>query len=387
MRRTDIISAFCCCMLFTLVSCNNGNSNGGTKFQPKERESKFASDAEREAAIAQKRNDMYLNAETLLLAHDVKMSVIPPAPQGDEITQDIAEQIAFKMLEITCANGIGGLNNSPIFAFTAKMQQTGREATGTAPQKMIVQYSITYTVMNMLTGDVYATASQDVIGVGSSFEEANSNVAQSIVNATQVQQMLATASDKIIAWFNDNLQTFKNQVEKAEVQQDYALALAYVETVPEKAQDAFAYATEKQQTLLPKFMHKIATQELAAMQAAITAANGVYTPEVAAHLSLIPVDAPEHKQAKALYEKFEKQIDARAKSDEEKRIAAEQREHEHKLAQMNAEIKKAKYEADAVKKQNREMDYYRDGFWGSLGKRIMGGIDYATDVVSEAMED
>lgn len=360
------------------ASCDGGNSsapNGqGTKFQPKERESSFASDSERKAAIDQMKKELSMNPQTMIYSRDVKLSVIPPKVQGDDITQDLAEVIASRMMEVACANGIGGLNNVPGFALSADFAQTGKETTGTAPQKMLMKYAVTYKVVNMASGDVYGTCSQDIVGAGRSFEEANKNAVQDMQNSTQLQAMLKEASEKIIAWYNENLQTFKNQVETAESKQDYALALAYVEAVPEKAAEAFKYATEKQPGLSNKFMKKVAAQELKEMQRAIASSNGEFSPEVMSHYLLIPSDASEFSEAKNLLDKYNASIASKQKSDAER---AQQME----LAKIEAEVKKAKYESEAIKRQNREMDYYRDGFWGSLGKKLMGGIHAIGDAI------
>lgn len=366
-------------VLAMLASCDGGSTptnNQGTKFQPKKRESSFSSDADRQAAIDQKKKELSLNAQTILYSRDVKLSVIPPKVQGEDISQELAEAIASKMLELTCANGIGGLNNVPGFALTADFAQTGKEATGTAPQKMLTNYTVTYKVMNMTSGDVYGACTQEIIGAGRSFEEANQNAVQNMKNTDQIQSMLKESSEKIIAWYNENLQTFKNQVESAEGKQDYALALAYVESVPEKATAAFQYATEKQPGLFNKFRKKVAAQEMKEMQSAIVASNGEFSAEVMAHFMLIPSDAAEYAQAKALIDKYSESVQAKQKSDAD-------RVQQMEMAKIDAEVKKAKYESDAIKRQNREMDYCRDGFFGALGKRLMSGIDAVSDAISD----
>lgn len=378
-RYQNILAMVSLGSLLVLASCGGETTpaeSQGPKFQPKERESSFSSDAERQAAIDQKKKELSLNAQTVLFSRDVKLSVIPPKVQGDDITQEIAEAIASKMLEMTSACGIGGLNNVPCFALTADFAQTGKEATGTAPQKMLTNYTVTYKVMNMVSGDVYGTCTQEITGAGRSFEEANQNAVQNMQNSAQLQSMLKESSEKIIAWYNDNLQTFKNQVEAAEGKQDYALALAYVEAVPEKATEAFKYATEKQPGLTNKFMKKVAAQELKEMQNAIASANGEFTPEVAAHFSLIPADAPEYAKANALFEKYSEAIN-------QKQFTEAERAQQMEMAKIDAEVKKAKYESDAIKRENREMDYYRDGFWGSIGKKLMGGIHAVSDAISD----
>ena len=74
--------------------------------------------------------------------------------EGEDITQDIADRLVMKMLQMACQNGISGMGTNPSFVFGTEIAQTGRAATGTAPQKMTVQYQLTYKVMNAVTGDV-----------------------------------------------------------------------------------------------------------------------------------------------------------------------------------------------------------------------------------------
>ena len=103
--------------------------------------------------------------------------------------------MAGKMMQIVSQNGIGGYGNSPAFALAVVMEPTGRATTGTAPQRMMVKYTITYVVANMLTGDVYASHSDDIEGVGVTFTEASRNAVNGIKNTPVLQQMLKTASE------------------------------------------------------------------------------------------------------------------------------------------------------------------------------------------------
>ena len=140
-------------MAVAIMSCG-GQQKQGTKFQPKERESSM-SDSERKAAIAQKKAELGgLNLDTLLYSHGVKFSIVQPKVQGEDITQDIADRIVMKMLQIACQNGISGLGTNPGFVLGTEIAQTGRAATATTPQKMTVKYDLTFKVMNTVTGDV-----------------------------------------------------------------------------------------------------------------------------------------------------------------------------------------------------------------------------------------
>ena len=386
-------------MAVAIMSCG-GQQKQGTKFQPKERESSM-SDYERKAAIAQKKTELLggLNLDTLLYSHGVKFSIVQPKVQGEDITQDIADRISMKLLQMACQNGISGLGENPKFVFGTEIAQTGRAATGTAPQKMTVQYQLTYKVMNAVTGDVYATATQDVMGVGSSFVEANQNFVKEIKNTPEIQKMLQTASERIIDWYNKNVQTVKNEIETAAGKGDYDLALALASSVPQQATAAFQYASSKMDELTKGLMHKKAADMLGEMTAAVASAGDDFDPSIGAYFKLIPTDAPEHAKAQELYKTYTQKckerrdiLEAKAEKDEEAAREFEKfkmmQEHETELAQIEADKMKAKYQAQAAAKAAEAKS--SKGFWGKLGERIIGVTDRAIkgiDVMDEIIND
>jgi hypothetical protein len=71
------------------------------------------------------------------------MTILPPAIHGD-ITESVCEKVIMQMLRITSANGIAGINGSSPIAFAASVQPGERYATGSAPQRMIVKFDVTY---------------------------------------------------------------------------------------------------------------------------------------------------------------------------------------------------------------------------------------------------
>ena len=315
-------------LAMTIVSCG-GQQKQGTKFQPKERESSLT-DSERKAAIAQKRAELLggLNLDTLLYSHGIKLSIVQPKIQGEDITQDIADRISMKMLQMACQNGISGMGTNPGFVLGTEIAQTGRAATGTTPQKMTVQYQLTFKVMNTATGDVYATATQDVMGVGNSFIEANQNFTKEIKNTPEIQKMLQIASERIIDWYNQNAQTVKNQIETAAGKGDYDLALTIATSVPEQATTAFQYASSKIDELTKGLMHKKAADMLGEMTAAVASAGDDFNPAIGAYFNLIPTDSPEHAKAAELYKEYTEKCKARrdaleAKAEQDEQAARE----------------------------------------------------------------
>lgn len=382
-----------------ILSCSGGQKKG-KGFNPEERTSSLSIE-ERDKRLAAKRAELFegLNLDTLLYSHGVKFSIVQPKVQGEDITQDISDRIAMKMLQMACQNGISGMGTNPAFVFGTEIVQTGRAATGTAPQKMTVQYQLTFKVINTVTGDVYATTTQDVMGVGNSFVEANQNFVKEIKNTPEIQKTLQTASERIIDWYNKNVQTVKNQIETAAGKGDYDLALAITSSVPEQATAAFQYASSKMDALTKGLMHKKAADMLGEMTTAVASAGDDFDSSIGAYFKLIPTDAPEHAKAQELYNAYSQKCKARrdaleAKAERDEQAAREfekfkmMQEHETELAQIEADKIKCKYEqmanAKAMEKAMRyDSDQKNKGFWAKLGDRVLGGIDAIGDKVSD----
>lgn len=330
-------------MFMALSSCNGNNKEAnGKKFNPMERESKFT-DEERAEAIAQKRaelDSMQLDIETLVFKNNVKLTVLPPAVKGD-VSSLASQTITAKMMQIVAQNGLGGYGNSPAFCLATVLTPTSRVATGTAPQRMLCKYTITFVVGNMLTSDVYATYDMDVEGVGQSFEEATNNVASSIRNERGLQEMLKTASDRILAWYNDNPNQFKSTVESYVAKQDYATAYALLTTVPEKATVCFNYAEKRQGQVLEEMKNQKAEELLTDLRNRIASAGEQYDPMVSGCLQLIPARSTQYAEGKKLYDNYVKHVQD---------VRLENIKHEQKLEleRLAMEKMKLKYEQEAA---------------------------------------
>ena len=362
-----------------LPSCAGGNNSNtteanvpastGMKFAPKERESSLSA-SEREDAIAAKKKELAdVNIETLLSPHSIRMTILPPAMSGD-INQQICEKISMKLLQIASRNGISGVNGSSPIAFAAGIEQKDRTATGTAPQKMIVKYELTYYVLNIQTGDIYASLASDITGVGESFEHATSKAVEEIKDSPTIQKMLTEAETRIISWFNANPDVIIGKVNEAVANDNFGLALALIHSVPEQAQTAFDKISKMEPDVLLKLEHKVAATELAAMKDAIAAANAEYNPEVGAHLAMLPADSPEAKEGSELYDKYLKQIDDARLA----KIAAEERERQE---QLELEKLRMKYEYEgaqkAAQKDSQNSKSSGGGFFSGL-KTFFSGM-------------
>jgi hypothetical protein len=358
MKKLILFIFVCVCF----ASCGNTQSTNteqpqsvpasGVKFAPNKRVSSLTEE-EKQRAIAQKKAEMEVDVATLVSPRSLRMTILPPAIHGD-ITESVCEKVIMQMLRITSANGIAGINGSSPIAFAASVQPGERYATGSAPQRMIVKFDVTYYILNMQTWDVYASTSSTIQGVGESFDHATRNAVGEMKNSSNIQDMLVQAENQIITWFENNIQALSNRVSQACANGEYAYALSILNSVPEQATNCHAWVSEQIPIVSEQFKRQTAHQELAALKNAITAAHADYNPEVAAHLALLPAGSPEAQEGAKLYAAYMAQVDTERlrQIDEEERKRLEaleiqklqmQYEYQATVKQMETDAKKAKY--------------------------------------------
>lgn len=358
-----------------ILSCGNKSND---RFNPKDRTTIKMSDEDRERALAELKQSISVNYDTLLYSHNVRMSVLPP--NSDQLTEQQTDLIGVKMLQMLSQNNVGGMNNVPGFALTASLSPISTKTTSTAPQKYMIEYDVNYSVINTVTGDVYATCVQKISGAGSSKEQAVNEALKQIVPNNDVAKMLETASGRIINWFNDNLGAFKAQVSEAEAKDNYALALALIQSVPQQAQTAYAYAESRRVDVENKLKRQIANSELVALKQAIINSNNEISADVYAHYSMISPSSPYYKEATDAITKYEKDVTAKRAADTARQQAhlEAERKQQMELAKMENSRIMAKYTAQASEQAIRlylSQNSAGGGFWKNLGARIIGAID------------
>ena len=392
------IYKFVCLFSITLafISCTLNDKGAKTE--------QSLTEDERTALIEQKRASYYgHNSDSLLFGNKIKLSVLEPVVQGEDITEDISRRIATKMLQIVGQNGISGIGTNPTFVIGVEIVQTEKTTTATAPQKMAIKYEMTFKVMNVITGDVFGTTVQNVSGVGMSFQDATQNAVNQIRNTSNMQSFLQKTSDRIIEWYDTNLDSIKKMVDSAVSKGDFEYALAIVEAVPEQANVVFEWAKNKQPELYEQFRHKVAADNYAAMQRAVAVADNEFDPSIGGYFQLIPTDVPEYAKAQKLYDSYLEKVKARrsaleAKAEQEASAKLQWEKekakmtHETELQRIEAEKAKCKYEQMASSKaMERAMRAANDdkhrGFFGRLGSRIIDGIDHLTGKDKEDIDD
>lgn len=346
------------------VACAGGEKK--PQFQPKVRTSSL-SNADREFALEQKRAELAeVNVDTLLSSHSLRMTIAPPQVT-QEFSENLCKKAIVKLVTIGSQNGICGVNGSSPIALALSLDAKERSMTGTAPQKALVKYDALYSVANLQTGDVYASCLEEITGVGETFEDAANHALNELKNTPAIQQMIQSADGRIISWFNQNASVIQNKVNAAVGAEDFALALALVNSVPEEAKVCYAKVGGMQQMVLLKLKQKVAAVELGALKDAIAQAGGDFSPEPGGHLAMLPPGTPEYKEGHAAYDRYIKQIDATRMA----RIKAEERIRLEEIEMQKLEMK---YEMEAASKASSGSGGSSSSSSNSSGGGLWGGV-------------
>lgn len=343
----------------------------GVHFNPKERTSSYSS-TERAEAIRRKQAELGdMRVETLVAPHTIRMSVLPPAVAGD-IDQAVSEKAAIKLLQMASHSGISCANGSSPIAIAASFEARDRALTGSAPQKAIVKYGVTYQVLNIHTGDVYGTLTTEISGVGQTFNNAAHNAVAQMQNTSQLQQMIADSEKRILDWYDQNPGVIKAKINTAMGQENFALALALIESVPEQAQKCYAQVHQMEGGVFTKMQQQLAAQELVALKDAIAAANGEYSPDVAAHLALLPTGSKEASAGQKAYDQYIKQIG-------DERMAKISADERTRMEQLEVQKLKMQYEyagTEQAASQSAGASKDTGGFF-SKAKPFLAGVGTA----------
>lgn len=374
MKKLIQKNIFIACLLGVSATCvsffgcnSNGGQPQGVVYNPSVPKSTL-SDAERQAAIAKQRAALngYLDSATYCNA--VKLTIMVPKVTEDFSLQ-AAEALASRMLQITAANGIAGYGGDPSFVLATLITPMQKGVTSSVPSKKYTKYGFNFYVANLVTGDVYGSASKDIMGVGDSEELACLNAIQSLENDEQIKSMLKEASEKIVNSFENNKAAFVSKVNQYMQLGEYDKAYAMLNSVPQAASTCFAYAQEHVNEACMKYKEQQCESYYHAMLN-VMAGDDHYNPDAGAYLMSIPMNSPIYAKASEAYHNYV----ARCKDVEDAQRAHEMYKEQESIAieRINAEANLKANEALLVQNQNEEDKSQGNGFKEVMTEIITG---------------
>lgn len=330
--KTNYLFIIPICVLM-LASCGGNNAK-------KEQEAQAPTFApKQQETVVTKRPASRKVDSVLAFVGQVKLNIM--LPEG--LPENSINVLHNKMVAMTSVNGVGSVDASPILCIIPTFAEMNHDITATVPAKHKIKYDFNVWVANLETGEVFASAQQDLLGIGDSEELALGNAMSAISpNDNKWQEMLKTAQDRIIEFYNTNGDRLIKEAQGYIGVNDYSKAMLILNNIPMACGEVYDRALEVKNNALDQYFQNDAEYLISKMKAYLALPrddeNG-FSYDFLAVYAMVPSNSKAKAEADALYAEYVKSLDEIAKKNMEK----QQREAEIRLvesqsaAQMQAE--------------------------------------------------
>lgn len=322
------IVPFC---LLLLVACS-GNNNGkettqAPTFAPKEQP----------AAVVTKGPSIQKTDSVMSFLGQIKLHIMLP----EEMPGISPNLLQNKMSLMTSINGVGSVDASPVLCIIPTLYEKSHDITATIPSKHKINFDFTVWVANLQLGEVFASAQQDLLGIGDSEELAYNNAITSIKPSdNQWQEMLKTAQDRIIEYYNTNGDRFIKEAQGYLAVNRYEEAMLILNNIPMACGEVYDRAIDVKNQVFDQYFQNEAERLISCMKAYLGSPRDNETGFSYDFLSIyamIPVNSKAKAEADALYAQYMKELDETAQKNAEKQLR--EWEAEQKRLDREAELR------------------------------------------------
>lgn len=210
-------------------------------------------------------------AASCMLAHaqncDIPMQVVIPddaegmTPQSANYMKNVLRRI------LVSGNDVAQFTNSQ-FGIVVKPDIVDKHIIAGAPQKTVLNVSLTLYIGDIQQGTLFASYSMDVNGVGDNDTKAyNSAIRRLNAQNRNFTDFVANGKKKIIEWYDNNYQTIIKKAKTAASIRNYEEALYALLSIPEcsKGYDA---AVAQVKIVYKQYVDRQCEENLAQAQAA-----------------------------------------------------------------------------------------------------------------------
>ena len=179
---------------------------------------------------------------------DVGRIVLSPYVVSNANIPEFAEKVLNnKLQQIAAKNGVGGYAIEKRFVITANMMEMSKDFTATAPPMIALTVAPTIYIGDAVTGTLYSSCDLDgVKGVGKNETQAYLNAIKNInVNNPAVVECINQGKQKIIEYYNSQIDFLLAEAESMVQCQQYDEAIVKLACVPEVCKDAYMKAYNK----------------------------------------------------------------------------------------------------------------------------------------------
>lgn len=160
---------------------------------------------------------------------------------------EASDAVKNKLMQIVTQYGLGGVSYDQRFVITANFTEYTREATATAPPMIALEITPTLYIGDLVTGNLYASvAVPSVKGVGKTETKAYMTAIKTMrFDSPQVAAFIERGKQKIIEYYNAEIDLILAQADALAQQDRYDDALALLISVPSVCKDAYTKAMSR----------------------------------------------------------------------------------------------------------------------------------------------
>jgi hypothetical protein len=173
---------------------------------------------------------------------DFKRIAIAPtlSPDLNKYPQASLNILMNKMKNIVSLNGMSALEGSNIFIIYPQISVIKSEVTATSPSMFAMRLEVIMNVADFYTGNVYASASHEVAGVGKTEQVAYNAAFQQIPDrAGKYKVMMEKAKNEIIGYYNAHCDLAISRAKSFAAQRRWSDALDLLNSVPPVCRECF----------------------------------------------------------------------------------------------------------------------------------------------------
>lgn len=175
-----------------------------------------------------------------------RISIAPVIPEKlATLPQGAQEMLLTKMRQIISLNGMSAMDDAPLFVMTPELMVISNDVTPTTPVMHTYNIEVIFNLADLYSGNVYASASQALKGVGKT-ETAAYNAAFKQIDARsgKYKVMLERGKEAIIEYYNTQCELVISRANSLAAQKNYVPALALLNSVPPVCRECFDKANQ-----------------------------------------------------------------------------------------------------------------------------------------------
>ena len=173
-----------------------------------------------------------------------RIALTPVISEGSSVPQMARQPLKTKLTQLVTKNGLSADDSNIRFVITANTDLLAKDVTATAPPMTVVEISATLYIGDAQTGQLFSTYSFDAVkGVGNNETRAYQEAVKKInMNSAAVQAFVTEGKNKIIEYYNTQIDFLLTEANAKAQAQDYDGAMLSLASVPTVCKDAHSKA-------------------------------------------------------------------------------------------------------------------------------------------------